>query len=617
MNITGCLMVKNEEKNIERCIRSFINVVKQIVVVDTGSEDKTMDIAKSLGAEVYQYKWDNNFSNPRNFAIEKAKGHWIIFLDADEYFINSTELNIPKIINRYENKKMDGIIFKRINIDIANNNIIGIDYMLRIFKNDKNIRYKGKIHEIPYKNNDSIYSYIDKNDELAIYHTGYGSELSKVKFERNLRLLKEEINDGTANSRTYFHLSDCYLGVNKPKLCIKYSKLYLQTPQEAFGFNSRIYMNLIQAMMQLQEEKTKVFDEIQSAISKFPYHPEFYRLLGIYYYEIAEYEQSLSAFEKSIELNDKYNNVEINTFANQLYNVYFNIGLIYEYKNDYIKAIEFWVKSLSQKKYNVIVFNWLITILNKEKTEDILWLLKTIYNEKNENDIKFIIQSLIKIKHGDLLLYYYNIWKSDFGNRDITLMFVLLANGQYEKAFDYFSEAYKIEKIKDYEILTIVSAILTHDPNKMIEIKENVSGNYNKILDAYMNLDLVLDNECIENYCEILNEIIKLSTDSIILRRFVDIAYKFKDSNFLIIVADTLKENRQYRYAIEMYNKVLENNFQSKEYIYFRIGYCYYKMFMYKDAMINFNEASKYGYEGASIKCILKWIKDDNKNYPN
>lgn len=569
-------MVKNEENNIERCIKSFLNVVNQIVVVDTGSEDKTMDIAKSLGAEVYQYRWDDNFSNPRNFAIEKAKGDWIIFLDADEYFVNSTELNIPKIINRYKNKKMDGIMFKRTNIDVENDNVIGIDYMLRIFKNDKNIRYKGKIHEVPYKNNNFIYSYIDKNDELQIYHTGYGEGLSKVKSERNLKLLQEEINDGTANARTYFHLSDCYLGLNRPELCIKYSKLYLQTPEEAIGFNSRIYMNLIQAMMQLQEEKTKIFNEIQNAINKFPYHPEFYRLLGAYYYEIGEYDQALNSFKKAIELNDKYNNVEINTFANQLHNVYFTIGTIYEYKNDYIKATEFWVKSLLHRKYSYITFSRLITILNGEKTEDILWLLKTIYNEKNENDVKFIIESLLKIKHGELLLYYYNIWKNSFGNEDISVMFVLLANGQYDKAFNYFYEAYKIEGTKDYEILTVVSAILSNDSQKMIEIKENINKACSRILDVYMNLDLTLDNECIEDYCKILNEITKVSTDSIILRRFVDIAYRFKDSNFIIIVADTLKENRKYKYAIEMYNKVLENNFKSKEYIYFRIGYCYY-----------------------------------------
>lgn len=609
MNITGCLMVKNEEKNIERCIRSFMNVVKQIVVVDTGSEDKTIDIAKRLGAEVYHYKWDDNFSNPRNFAIEKAKGDWIIFLDADEYFVNSTELNIRKIINRYKDKKMDGIIFKRTNIDIINNNIIGNDYMLRVFKNDKNIRYKGKIHEVPYKNNDFVYSYIDKNDELEIYHTGYGSEFSKFKFERNLELLEQEINDGTANDRTYFHLSDCYLGVNKPELCIKYSRLYLQTQKEAFGFNSRIYSNLIESMMQIKEEKTKIFDEIKNSIDKFPCHPEFYRLLGRYYYEIEGYEKALISFEKAIELNDKYNNVEVNTFPNQLFSVYFTIGIIYEYKNNYVKATEFFINSLLKRKNNYVVFEKLIAVLSREKTEDILWVLKTIYNENDEEDIKFIMQSLLKIKHGELILYYYNIWKNKFNNDDISLMFVLLANGHYDNAFDYFYEAYKIDKTEEYEILTIVAAILSNDPRKMREIKGNVSGKHSKIIDVYMNANLILDNDCIEGYCELLNEIAKLSVDLAIFERFLDVSYRLKDSDFMVIAADILKENKKYEYAIQMYSEVIKNNFSGEKYVYFRIGYCYYKMLRYNEAKVYFDKALECGYNYNNIKFIMNWME--------
>lgn len=610
MNITGCLIVKNEENNIERCIKSFIKVVNQIVVVDTGSEDETINIAKSLGAEIYNYEWDDNFSKPRNYAIDKAKGEWIIFLDADEYFVNSTELNIPIIINRYKNRKMDGITFKRVNVESDGNHIIGSDYMLRIIKNDKDIRYKGKIHEVPYKNDDYIYSYIDKNDELEIYHTGYCKEFSKSKTERNLKLLEEEIADGTANDRTYFHLSDCYLGVSKPELSIKYSRLYLETKKEAFGFNSRIYSNLIEAMMQVKEEKTKIFAEIQNSINSFPYHPEFYNFLGRYYHEIQQYEKALVSFEKAIELNDKYNNVEINTFPNQLFGVYYAMGTIYEYKNNYVRATEFFINSLLKRKNNYAVFEKLVAVLNREKTEDILWVLKTIYDENNDEDVRFIIQSLLKIKHGELLLYYYNIWKNKFNNDDISFMFVLLANGHYDKAFDYFYEAYKIDKTKEYEILAVVVAILSDDSKKIIEVKENMAKTYSKIIDAYINTNLTLDNDCIESYCELLNEIAKLPVDMVIFERFLDVSYRLKDSDFMVIAADILKENKKYEYAIQMYNKVIENNFNGEKYIYFRIGYCYYKMLMYNEAEVYFNRALEHGYEGNGIRSIINWIEN-------
>ena len=79
-----CVIARNEEKNIARCIESVRGLVDEIVVVDTGSTDKTIEIARKLGARVYMYKWDDNFSNAKNFAIGRARSRWLLLLDADE-----------------------------------------------------------------------------------------------------------------------------------------------------------------------------------------------------------------------------------------------------------------------------------------------------------------------------------------------------------------------------------------------------------------------------------------------------------------------------------------------------------------------------------------------------
>lgn len=73
----------NEEKNIKRCLDSIKNLVDEIVVVDSGSTDKTVEIAKKFGAKVYERKFDN-YANQKNFATEKSTGEWILSLDADE-----------------------------------------------------------------------------------------------------------------------------------------------------------------------------------------------------------------------------------------------------------------------------------------------------------------------------------------------------------------------------------------------------------------------------------------------------------------------------------------------------------------------------------------------------
>ncbi len=79
-----CMIAKNEEDNIERALMSVRPVVDEMIVVDTGSTDRTKEIAQALGANVYDFKWTNDFSAARNFSFSKASGRWILVLDADE-----------------------------------------------------------------------------------------------------------------------------------------------------------------------------------------------------------------------------------------------------------------------------------------------------------------------------------------------------------------------------------------------------------------------------------------------------------------------------------------------------------------------------------------------------
>ncbi len=80
-----CIIAKNEEKNIERCLSSIQHFDCEIIVVDTGSTDRTKEIAQKYGAKVYDFEWINDFSAARNFSISKASYDWILVLDCDEW----------------------------------------------------------------------------------------------------------------------------------------------------------------------------------------------------------------------------------------------------------------------------------------------------------------------------------------------------------------------------------------------------------------------------------------------------------------------------------------------------------------------------------------------------
>ena len=78
------MIVRDEENSLTVCLTSVKDIVDQMVIVDTGSKDKTIQIAKNLGADVYQFQWCDSFAEARNESIKYANGDWILWMDADE-----------------------------------------------------------------------------------------------------------------------------------------------------------------------------------------------------------------------------------------------------------------------------------------------------------------------------------------------------------------------------------------------------------------------------------------------------------------------------------------------------------------------------------------------------
>lgn len=142
MKISLCMIVKNEESNLDRCLKSIYKVVDEIIIVDTGSVDKTIDIAKKYTKKIYNFKWINDFSKARNYSLSKAKCDYILWLDADDYL---TEENANKLLKLKHNAKND-VDFYFFLYDFNKN--YAPFYRERLFKNSKDVKFKGKVHEV-------------------------------------------------------------------------------------------------------------------------------------------------------------------------------------------------------------------------------------------------------------------------------------------------------------------------------------------------------------------------------------------------------------------------------------------------------------------------------------
>ena len=193
--ISVCIIAKNEEKNLEECLKSVKDAASEIILVDTGSEDNTIEIAERYGCKIFQSPWQNDFSQARNTAISHASYEFILSIDADERLKTPDKL-LETISNADE--QTGGWVLNV--ISYARREDGGIDKfnakLLRLFRNDEKIRFRGIIHE------QVAQSIIDRGlkirpSDIVLDHGGYdiSPEAMARKQSRNLDLLDKALQD--------------------------------------------------------------------------------------------------------------------------------------------------------------------------------------------------------------------------------------------------------------------------------------------------------------------------------------------------------------------------------------------------------------------------------------
>ncbi|MBR6477457.1 MAG: glycosyltransferase family 2 protein, partial [Lachnospiraceae bacterium] len=146
--ISLCMIVKDEEKVLERCLDSIASLVDEIVIVDTGSMDHTKEIAKKYTDQVYDFEWIDDFSAARNFAFSKASMDYVMTMDADEVLEKGEQKNFRYLkdclLPEIEVVRMKCVTRLEKDID----HIFDEEYRLKLFKRQREFTWEGSIHEM-------------------------------------------------------------------------------------------------------------------------------------------------------------------------------------------------------------------------------------------------------------------------------------------------------------------------------------------------------------------------------------------------------------------------------------------------------------------------------------
>ena len=307
IRLSQCMIVKNEEKNIEKALTWAKGVAFEQIVVDTGSTDRTVEIAESMGAKVYHFEWIDDFSAAKNFAIEQCSGSWIAFLDADEYFPKEDVKKLMLILRNIENDPTLSKLKTAIRCQIVNVDDKGKPFMAlkqdRVFRNVPELRYVGRIHEVLDLKEPHIQA-----PELSIVHTGYSasSYAETNKASRNVEMIRKELSNDPDNITLKCYLADSLRIDGETHNDDEAEALY----REALASGQQILDELKQGaynflIAKYYEDETKIaenFEFCRKAYDEFPDNPDFCFYYGRKLYLIRDFQAAWEKFEKCEDL---------------------------------------------------------------------------------------------------------------------------------------------------------------------------------------------------------------------------------------------------------------------------------------------------------------------------
>ena len=261
------MIVKNEAANLSRCLNSVVDVVDDVIVVDTGSTDETVAIAQGFDAQVYNYDWCNNFAAARNHALQYVQSDWVLVLDADEYLVSAV---VPQLQTVIERPDILAVTLLRHEIGAQQS---PYSLLSRLFRNHPKITFVRPYHELI---DDSVIAIqaqephwqVGYIPEVAIEHSGYQGDAiaSRNKHQRACQIMAAALDQDP---------EDTYL-------CSKLGALYVEINQVQQG------LDLLQRGLQLQPTESSILYELY-------YH------LGHTYARCSQIQSALQHYQQAVE----------------------------------------------------------------------------------------------------------------------------------------------------------------------------------------------------------------------------------------------------------------------------------------------------------------------------
>ncbi len=243
-----CMIVKNEEKWLARCLESARGVVDEIVIADTGSTDRTREIAAGYAAVIVEHPWKEDFAAARNSSMERATGDWILVLDADEELETGSRQRIREVIST---TTADGLLLCQRSLmperELEKYEDLWIN---RLFRNRPEYRYEHPIHEQISPTIERYGGTVARTDLVILHHGFAGGKVqgSGSRAERNLRILAKALESSPTDPYLHYQIGVTYKALGNSQLAYAHLRRSTELGVDTLGEQTveRLYMKLAQ-----------------------------------------------------------------------------------------------------------------------------------------------------------------------------------------------------------------------------------------------------------------------------------------------------------------------------------------------------------------------------------
>lgn len=249
MRVSLTMIVKNEESNLGRCLGSIADLVDEIVIADTGSQDRTRDIARQFGAKIVEFPWCDHFGAARNASLREVTGDWCLWLDADDSLDQPNRQKMAELFSKLGNERDAYSLKVRSAMDPQHINERILD-QVRLFPRHDEIRWDYRIHEQILPAVRRLGGNVRWADAVIDHH-GYTNEAArKGKLERNLRLLEIDYTDRPTDPYTLFNLGWSTLDMGNQEKALFYLRKSLELSSPDSSVVRKIYCLIAQVEKQ-------------------------------------------------------------------------------------------------------------------------------------------------------------------------------------------------------------------------------------------------------------------------------------------------------------------------------------------------------------------------------